>query len=326
MRWSPEETAILAQIRSRLGAKLAARPQFPEVVGDRKLLRFVRGHNHDVDKACEMINASLDWRTKEHVDDIRKDIIENNLDQPSKFPFGELILKLIPQVVIHPEITDVHGNPLSVESLVPASIWAHISVENYLKFRIYCLEYCSIILEQVSEKMEKKALAVMGKDSDKPYGCIAQLAIIRCMRGMALSSFTNENKEIGSKVITLSSDNYPEVMAKCYIVNAPWIFGPVYAFAKLFMAPKTIAKISLLGHDFLGKLSSDLPKSHVPDFLGGDLSEYNQPTPYDLTEGGPLWCDDTKKSDVAAAGEVPTTVFTSVTSAAASTDDGNKTT
>ena len=38
-RWNAQETQLLADVRSRLHDKLLARPQYPEVIGDRKLLR-----------------------------------------------------------------------------------------------------------------------------------------------------------------------------------------------------------------------------------------------------------------------------------------------
>ena len=42
-RWNENETAGLVEIRARLFSLLKNRPQFPEVVGDRKLLRFLKG-------------------------------------------------------------------------------------------------------------------------------------------------------------------------------------------------------------------------------------------------------------------------------------------
>jgi hypothetical protein len=61
-QWSDQEVELLAQVRERLKDKLADRPQYPEVVGDRKLIRFLRGHDYNIDKACEMIESFLDWR------------------------------------------------------------------------------------------------------------------------------------------------------------------------------------------------------------------------------------------------------------------------
>ena len=55
-------------MKDRLADKLSQRPQYPDVVGDRKLLRFIRGHEYNVDKACEMIVKFFEWREKNGVD------------------------------------------------------------------------------------------------------------------------------------------------------------------------------------------------------------------------------------------------------------------
>ena len=70
-RWTEQEEKSLAEVRSKLHSLLAARPQYPEVVGDRKLLRFIRGHNFDIEKATEMIEKYLNWRTANNIDAIR---------------------------------------------------------------------------------------------------------------------------------------------------------------------------------------------------------------------------------------------------------------
>ncbi len=73
----------------------------------------------------------------------------------------------------------------------------------------------------------------------------------------------------------VSSDNYPEVLRKvyiacshysfiqeyiistslyllkCHIVNAPWVFGGIWTIAQMFINAKTIAKVNVLGSDFL---------------------------------------------------------------------------
>jgi hypothetical protein len=46
-KWSPEETAEIAVVRQRLGALLTDRPQYPDVVGDRKIVRYLRYYGHN---------------------------------------------------------------------------------------------------------------------------------------------------------------------------------------------------------------------------------------------------------------------------------------
>ena len=81
----------LMKMRSRLSDVLSNRPQFPDVVGDRKLLRFLRGHDHSVDKACEMFTKFLKWRDENGVDEIRERIVHGGLNHPKKFPNGEKV-------------------------------------------------------------------------------------------------------------------------------------------------------------------------------------------------------------------------------------------
>ena len=63
-RWNEHETAGLVEIRARLFSLLKNRPQFPEVVGDRKLLRFLKDDHSikysglKVAKEFENINVS----------------------------------------------------------------------------------------------------------------------------------------------------------------------------------------------------------------------------------------------------------------------------
>lgn len=78
-------------MRSKLGTAITNRPQFPDVVGDRKLLRFLKGHGNDVDKAVEMALNFFKWRDTNGVDEIREKIIYGGLDHPLKFPNGEKV-------------------------------------------------------------------------------------------------------------------------------------------------------------------------------------------------------------------------------------------
>lgn len=47
---------------------------FPEVVGDRKLLRFLHAHNRKVSKAVDAYMKFLVWRKENNVDVVRQDI------------------------------------------------------------------------------------------------------------------------------------------------------------------------------------------------------------------------------------------------------------
>jgi hypothetical protein len=88
-RWSVQEMEMLTEIRSRLSSEIAQAGQYPEVVGDRAIIRFIRGHNHVIDKATEMYASFLNWRKESNADEARDNIVKGGMNDPMKFPFGE---------------------------------------------------------------------------------------------------------------------------------------------------------------------------------------------------------------------------------------------
>lgn len=190
-RWSTLEIANIEIVRKHCAHLIASCPAYPEVVGDRKIVRFLRGHNQDVEKVCLMMEKFLKWRADNSVDEVRANIVENGCDHPLRFPKGELILKLIPQLVILPHATDKLGCPICVEqyNFIPAEVFQQITMEEYILFVIYSLEYKSLIIEQLSEQREREYLDSLSDDERAnidsinstmpPYGVLANICVIR---------------------------------------------------------------------------------------------------------------------------------------------------
>jgi hypothetical protein len=81
---------MLAEIRNRLSEEISQAGQYPEVVGDRAIIRFIRGHNHVLDKATEMYGSFLNWRKESNADEARENIVKGGMNDPMKFPFGSI--------------------------------------------------------------------------------------------------------------------------------------------------------------------------------------------------------------------------------------------
>jgi hypothetical protein len=188
-RWTAQEHEALDILKGRLKEQLAASPQYPEVVGERKMIRYLRGHNHDVEKVCGMMANFLQWRIDKNVNEIRKDIVERGCDHPLRFPKGEIILKLIPQLVVLPEAQDKLGSPICVEqyNFIPSEVFKHINIDDYITFVMYSLEYRSLIVEQLSEQRERAFLAklpaeerqALDKPGAEPYGVLVNTCVLR---------------------------------------------------------------------------------------------------------------------------------------------------
>lgn len=82
--------------------------------------------------------------------------------------------------------------------------------------------------------------------------------------GVGWEHLGSQGLEIIRSVVTLASNNYPELMRKCVMVNVPWIFNTVWYFVKGLLAEKTIAKVSLAGASFMDELVKEIDPQHIP--------------------------------------------------------------
>lgn len=82
------------------------------------------------------------------------------MDHPLRFQHGELVMSLIPQLPMAPNCLDSFGCPVCVETFnfSPGEVLSKIGVENYIVFMIHCLEFKSIVLEELSHKKEQEWL------------------------------------------------------------------------------------------------------------------------------------------------------------------------
>lgn len=145
------------------------------------------------------------------MDKIRHDILSGTCNHPSRFPNGEKILRLIPQIVIDHDIRDTFGCPIVFEQydFRPAEVLTEISLEEYVEFITYCLEYRSLILEQLSEEEERKKITVLtarheaGEDltAEEPYGTLCYVCIIRDLNGVGLDHLGTQGQEIIKAVV-----------------------------------------------------------------------------------------------------------------------------
>lgn len=150
------------------------------------MLRFLRGKQNDVDEACRCMTKMLHWRKDNKIDEIRQDIVYGGKNSPYLFPKGKEILRLVPQIIIEGNACDKLGRPLSLESydFDPDVLLREISIENYLTFLIYTLEYRTLVMEELSEQRERHYLkSTCSADRKDGYGVVLYNYTIRNLDG-----------------------------------------------------------------------------------------------------------------------------------------------
>ena len=114
-RWSDKEQNFLNELRLNLELELKDANQVPDVIGDRRLLRFSKGHNFDLPIVTKMLREHFKWRKEAKADEARYRILYEDINEPSKFPNADKILRHVKQVCITWTGRDKEGSPISVE-------------------------------------------------------------------------------------------------------------------------------------------------------------------------------------------------------------------
>ena len=288
-RWDSETTQKLSEMRRILGSALTKRTQYPDVVGDRRLLRFLRSTNLDVERAAAKFAKFLVWRDANNVDDIRNDILFGGKNDPHLFPDGEKVLKYFPQIVCATEARDYLGNPVSVErfNFSPSEALKVVPKDRYVLFFMYCLEYKVLIMDQLSDEKERQNKAT-SKDSSCPYGVVLSSFYFRDFDGFSLDHLGGEGQSLIGALLEIATSNYPELLLKSHMINVPWIFNLVWVCITPFLDKNTIAKMNMhaWGSDYLGNVSNEISLENIPECVGGKFKGGNSPFVFDTSASG----------------------------------------
>jgi hypothetical protein len=127
------------------------------------------------------------------------------------------------------------------------------------------------MLENLVVEYEKLADPRLPACSRKSGFLLETCCTIMDAKGVSLGSVPSVYGYLRSAA-AISQNFYPERLGKLYIINAPWGFSSVFNVVKRFLDPVTVAKIHLLGTDYLPKLLEQVPADNLPRSLGGECN------------------------------------------------------
>jgi hypothetical protein len=158
--------------------------------------------------------------------------------------------------------SDKTGNPVFIDRVGHANLTTlkdNISTEEFLRWHTYGWEL----------NLEEQFPAC-----SEAFGCLVERnLVILDLAGLNVSDAMDSSvQDLLKRMTAQDSANYPEMLDKMFIVNAPFTFRAVWSIISTFLDPNTLKKITVLGGQdvFLPQLLERIDRDKIPDFLGGD--------------------------------------------------------
>jgi len=109
-----------------------------------------------------------------------------------------------------------------------------------------------------------------GSVNDKGgLNAITKHCIVMDIKNFHAKSLTAKYRELVRGIIGDESNLWPNTLEKMYIINAPWPFRFAWKIIQNFIHPITVAKIDILGGDYINEMKKKIPLDQIPVKYGG---------------------------------------------------------
>eukprot|EP01133_Synstelium_polycarpum_P012400 gene12400-14552_t len=225
---SPEQAAMLAEMKEKIQAidDQAIQEEITKL-DDVMILRFLRARKWDLDNAYDMLHAALIFRASFQNTGV-ENITEESVDNELKQ--GKSFF----------HGTDIEGRPVCI-----IRTRKHDSRNRDIE---EAQRYCVYVMEN------GKSLLTPGIET--------------CTLIFDMSSFSTKNMDypLVKFMVDLFQKFYPESLARCLILNAPWVFMGIWHIIKHWLDPYTVSKIMFVKTK---QLADYIPKENLLASYGG---------------------------------------------------------
>lgn len=222
-------------------------------------MRFLRARGkdgaRDIPKSIEMYQKSLQWRRAFGADGI---------GTVFKFPELRQVSELYQTGFFN---TTKEGHPVYIKRLGKLDLedlFAVTTKERLIRWHVATQE----------DLLNHKLVASSWHQKRR----ITQMFAILDLDGCSMSTLLDSKMhEFLGSTLTLDQDNYPEILYRMYIVNAPGMFSMAWSVISRFLDANTRAKISIESSAATEELLRYIDGDMLPDFLGGSASSADWP-------------------------------------------------
>jgi len=150
----------------------------------------------------------------------------------------------------------------------PWELESHATVDELVTFQLYMLEQKLIQLTDLSKSRNR-------------FVCMSRVIDLQ---GFTLSHAGKKALGALGAMLGAGQANYPEMVDKLIIVNAPGLFSTIWPLVKVMLNARTAAKIIMIGYGQDAEIHKYIDPRELPVYLGGYRLD-DITAPYDEKDG-----------------------------------------
>ncbi|KAK4098741.1 CRAL/TRIO domain-containing protein [Parathielavia hyrcaniae] len=218
------------------------------------LQKYLNANDGDLARAKDQLAKTLDWRAKMRPVELTKKVFAR-----PKFDGLGYVTRYVQEGSTEPEGKEVftwniYGGVKSIDDTFG-------NLEEFLEWRVALME---LALQDLDISAATKPITA----EYDPY----KIFQVHDYKSISFLRQSPQVKAASTETIKVFAQNYPELLKEKFFVNVPAIMGFVYAFMKLFVAPKTIKKFHPMSNG--GNLALEFGESKVPSLEEKLPTEY----------------------------------------------------
>ncbi|KAH9514987.1 hypothetical protein Btru_021600 [Bulinus truncatus] len=235
-----KEEEALRQFKERVSDLITSQDDY-------SLKKWLKARNYDVNKAEAMFRTSMAYREKMKVDSLLTD-----------YEPPEVLKKYMSGGNIG---HDKEGSPVRVE------LFGHLDMKGLM----YSARKSD--MEKVKLRQCEQHLRDWEEMSKKLNRRVDGLVVIFDMEGVSSKMLWRPGLQMYLHLVTLLEDNYPEMLKRMFVINAPRIFPLLYKICRPLISQDTKNKIHVLGSDCASTLLKYIDADQLPAYLGGNKTD-----------------------------------------------------
>jgi hypothetical protein len=258
---TPLQADVLAAFRFAMQESFDKNPADVNFRSTYRIWRFIRGlaltPKGSFQLALKHMRDACAFRKERNAATISAELMETEMKLEDT-PYHDLVCSVYPTLFLSSHL-DKEGHPIVINQLGMSDptnlVEGKLTDDQAIEYFVRMAEMRFLKVDAMSEERQRLVRAL----------------IIQDLHGLSMKHIASGPRRFIKMFINIMSNNFPEIMYKICVINAPWAFTAAWALVKPLLPERTVKKVVICGADYKSELLKLIDVENLLVSYGGTL-------------------------------------------------------